>query len=114
MSAKVSAHLEWGFRLLKSGKPGKTWTILGMYAECPVGQCETCGRFGSATWVKVWFYEPYRAWIDHQLNYERPRTPVQCLGCFNKVRPLLKARETVLENEALIRQINRERLREAA
>lgn len=108
MSGRVAYHFEMENVPLKSGKPGRRWNYRP-YRVCPIAQCDRCHRFGSETWVRRWYMQPWAPFDLRRKNQPiRDPEPTLCMGCMNRLRPIWQAERVVGENTRLINRIKRE------
>lgn len=118
MSAKIAYRWAYELRRRKDGSPGRRVDNV-RYAYCPIGQCQSCGRWGSESWVRKWYARPIsRSWHlapggQRRLGYDDTAEGIRCMGCMNRIRPVWAQMAIVEENRLLLGRINRESARRA-
>lgn len=106
MAAKVARNWEYARRILKSGKRGRSYVLVGGWDYCPVTQCERCGKLGSPAWIRHWHMTPWSRFKDEAAPEEMDGEI--CMGCMSRERRHWKAFFILRENRTLIRKIKLE------
>jgi hypothetical protein len=103
------AELTYVRRVLKNGKFGKRFDCVWY---TPLRNCELCEVLG--TRKKVHWRTGVYGW-DTNLNdkpeSENARKAVLCMGCWNKVKPIAKAKKEALEIRYLTNKLYKEVLK---
>lgn len=94
--------IEWERYRRKDGTPGRL--IEGVTHYSPLFVCELCEKLGPKKKIQ---YRNDCYLYEHRDRY-RSGTPLLCMGCWNKIRPLVKRIREAQENDKLIRKMKRE------
>jgi hypothetical protein len=106
MSRGVGVKTLWepSCERLKSGKPSKRLVFV-WYTELQT--CQLCGFM--STPKKVWQRDDVRYW-DTETDREHSKVDL-CTGCWNKVKPLAKAKEEARKIKYLTNKLYKEGLK---
>lgn len=95
-------------KILKSGKVSDRWEWLPGNPYTPLHLCDLCSKISTPKKIQ---YRPmcYKWDADNRKRYwEGRQSGILCMGCWNKVRHIVKREEEVEQSRLLINAINRE------
>jgi hypothetical protein len=101
---------EWHQYKRKDGKLGHWYSVPGPeYSQ--LNTCELCGRIGVSK--KVQIRNDVYGWnLQHDnrgyVIGEGKSKSMLCMGCWNKVRPLAYAFDTIVENRRILNKLKRD------
>lgn len=101
LSDSVEAYWEHGPRILKNGKFSKRWYSIPIYYT-PLQNCELCGKLGTPR--KVCYRNSAYGWVGNE-GYEPLEKNTLCLGCWNKVRPIVEKQKELAANKKLLNKL---------
>ena len=97
--------LEWHQYIRKDGKPGRWYQVPGP-EYTPLNKCDVCGLV--STPKKVQTRNDVYGWNrESRKDYLAPPRNMLCMGCWNRVRALVRRKDETSEIGIAIRKLQR-------
>ena len=104
----ILSSTEYGFWINRNKKAKKSWGT-AVFAKNPItwlNTCEVCGK--TSTPKKVHYRSGVSCWNYINMKEFSPTKDTLCMGCWNKLKPIVKRQNEAKEIKRLINKLLRE------